>query len=825
MKPRFLFFGLALFSLLMVAVTPVWAHAELLSSLPTANAVLDSPPTQVELFFSETLEPAFSSIRVLDAAGAQVDSGDSKVDLTDPTHLLVSLRPLPNGIYTVSWQVLSAVDGHILNGTFSFAVGAENAAALIAATQVSQEIELPLGEAIARWLLYLSTAILTGTILFFLTVWSPVCAASPTKADEPLADQLPWRRLITIALISLMVGQGWSLLLQAGQVVGEVVAAPWSPEVTQVLFTTRYGALWIIRLTLALILVGLLRATIRRDESPNNPVGRRRRERRRATPKIAGKPSLLTNPGAQPKLAKSSPNLDKSPEFLKFLGPQGLKLRTDPILRNQWLIAGVSLLLLLTISLGSHAATEATPFLPVLTDWLHLIAASAWIGGLLAFVTALWAVRGFDTSLRTQLAAGLISRFSALALLSVGLLILSGLYAAVLRIGTLTALTETLYGQTLLVKLAIALPMLALGAVNLGIIKPAMQRVAVQTQEGSSLLTRFRRLVSSEAALGVILLLSVGVLTAQPPPQLTSAFGLNASTEVDDLEVALNIAPGRVGFNTFTVYLTANGQPVENTKEVELRFLPKKADLAPSEVKLTGQGNGQYTASGAYFSLPDLWQVQASIRREDRFDSFANFEFDIVSAVAPPPTYSWHQVNGLLLIIEALAYFFAFSRLSKTRSQVVAFAAIPALALTVAGLATSFRTPTTETTETATHSLVAEQVADTPTPLKAEIVNPVPADTGSIAAGQALYESNCLECHGPSGKGDGSLSPTLMVPPADLSALTVPGNYSDGQFFEWISSGFPAAGMPAFKATLSEEERWHLVNYIRTLAFIYSQTK
>lgn len=810
MKFRLLFFSLVFFGLLIGAVTPVLAHAELLSSWPAANTVLDSPPTRIELFFSETLEPAFSSIRVLDTDGVQVDSSDSNVDPADPTHLLVSLRSLPNGIYTVSWQVLSAVDGHILSGTYSFAVGAENAAALFTATQASQEIELPLAEAIARWLLYLSAAVLTGSLLFFSMIWSPVCAANAT---ESLADQFPWRRLITIALISLMVGQGWSLLLQAGQVVGEALAAPWSPEVTQVLFTIRYGALWIIRLTLALVLLGLLRTT-------TQPAGQRReRARGQATLQAGGKQSLVAHTKARTRLTKSDPSLGKFPKFLKFLESPGLNSGIEPSLRRQGLMIGVSLLLLLTISLGSHAATEAAPFLPVLADWLHLVAASTWIGGVVAFVTALWTIRGIDPTLRTRLVAGLIPRFSALALFSVGPLILSGLYAAVLRIGTLTALTTTLYGQTLLVKLAIALLMLALGAVNLGIIRPAIQRAVVQVQEGNSLLSRFRWLIMGEAALGIVLLLSVGVLTAQPPAQLATAFGLNASTEVDDLEVGLNIVPGRVGFNTFTVYLTADGQPVENTKEVELRFLPRTADLAPSEIQLIGQGNGQYTASGAYFSLPDQWQVQTSIRREDRFDSFANFEFDVVAVVAPTQTFSWHQVNGLLLVVEALAYFFAFSRLSKTRSQVVTFAAIPALALTLAGLATSFRTPTPATTEPATRSIVTERTVETPTPIKVEIMNPVPADTRSITAGQRLYERNCLECHGRSGKGNGPKSPALMVPPADLSTLAIPGNYSDGQFFEWISSGFPAAGMPAYNTTLSEKERWHLVNYIRTMAF------
>jgi copper transport protein len=110
------------------------------------------------------------------------------------------------------------------------------------------------------------------------------------------------------------------------------------------------------------------------------------------------------------------------------------------------------------------------------------------------------------------------------------------------------------------------------------------------------------------------------------------------------------------------------------------------------------------------------------------------------------------------------------------------------------------------------------QVQVEPNPFLVTLANPVPATQSSIQAGQALYESNCLPCHGPTGKGDGPAGLALRPPPADLTIHTKPGVHPDGQLFEWISNGYPGSAMPAFASRLSEEQRWQLVNYIRTLA-------
>lgn len=97
------------------------AHSGLVRAEPPADSSLSRPPTEVRLFFSEGLEPSYSSARVENAQGAQVDRQDSRVERADPQQLRVSLQPLDPGAYIVIWRVLS-VDSHITEGRFTFRV-------------------------------------------------------------------------------------------------------------------------------------------------------------------------------------------------------------------------------------------------------------------------------------------------------------------------------------------------------------------------------------------------------------------------------------------------------------------------------------------------------------------------------------------------------------------------------------------------------------------------------------------------------------------------------------------------------------------------------
>src|SRR4051794_41394130 len=97
------------------------AHAVLVQSSPASGATLGAAPPSVALTFSEQPEAALSKIEVLGAGGRPVQAGPPVRD--GSRGLTVRLRPLPNGVYTVRYRVLSAVDGHATAGAYAFGGG------------------------------------------------------------------------------------------------------------------------------------------------------------------------------------------------------------------------------------------------------------------------------------------------------------------------------------------------------------------------------------------------------------------------------------------------------------------------------------------------------------------------------------------------------------------------------------------------------------------------------------------------------------------------------------------------------------------------------
>jgi mono/diheme cytochrome c family protein len=94
--------------------------------------------------------------------------------------------------------------------------------------------------------------------------------------------------------------------------------------------------------------------------------------------------------------------------------------------------------------------------------------------------------------------------------------------------------------------------------------------------------------------------------------------------------------------------------------------------------------------------------------------------------------------------------------------------------------------------------------------------NPLAGNANAMALGEKLYVANCLTCHGPSGKGDGPGAAALEKKPADLGARIRATGEKDGELFWKISEG--RAPMITWKASLSETQRWALVDYIKTFA-------
>jgi copper resistance protein C len=100
----------------------VQAHAFLDHASPAVGSTVPTAPAVVTMWFTQQLEPAFTTATVTDASGNTVDAGPAQVDPTDPTELRVALKKLSPGTYTVAWHALS-VDTHTTTGHFTFTVG------------------------------------------------------------------------------------------------------------------------------------------------------------------------------------------------------------------------------------------------------------------------------------------------------------------------------------------------------------------------------------------------------------------------------------------------------------------------------------------------------------------------------------------------------------------------------------------------------------------------------------------------------------------------------------------------------------------------------
>jgi methionine-rich copper-binding protein CopC len=105
----------------LALATSTLAHAMLDHATPRVGSSVRAAPGRVELWFTEPLEPTFSTVKVVDSYGRQVDGRDVQVDKGDRKHLSVSVIAIPPGRYRVIWRVVS-VDTHATDGDFTFEV-------------------------------------------------------------------------------------------------------------------------------------------------------------------------------------------------------------------------------------------------------------------------------------------------------------------------------------------------------------------------------------------------------------------------------------------------------------------------------------------------------------------------------------------------------------------------------------------------------------------------------------------------------------------------------------------------------------------------------
>lgn len=770
--PKHFLFAAFFFIAMFVAVPRVYAHANLLRSDPAANSANPIAPTRVRIWFSEDIEPSFTTISVLDRAGAAFDRRDSHRVSGEAAAVEVSLNDLPQGLYTVVWKALSAVDGHATQGSFSFTVGEvplseSSPREIISLVDNALSASAPPAryDIFSRWFNLLTLIALVGAITFPLLIFFPALALTnlsilrdyfralrvvPSDEENDPVDLWlgRWWTFVRAAFVLYVLATLGLLLAQAYTTGGGV------ETMLRVVQATRFGTVWLFRAALLLIL--------------------------------------------------------------------GMLVFRDPTTHRAMVVAAIlGLGLLFSQSLNSHGAAVGDPaIVPFAIDFIHLLFTAIWVGGLFQlFFTVPTFLRELPESDQSHALAKIIAAFSLVAFISVGVIILTGAYSLYVQVGSLEAFFGTLYGAILTAKFALILPLLALGALNLVVARPSFaspQPPLLRGERGGiSAFTRFNWAVGAEIIFVALVILAVGMLTSvapakgayDPSPKL-----LMQTRQVDDLYLTLAVAPGLVGANDFDVKVQdAARQPVTNAEVVRLLSSMPGMEMGVQEVAAVNQGGGHYTLHSDVLSMIGLWNVEVLVRRPNVYDSRVMFEIPALVTRANPGsqfpaldrTETW---VGLGITLVALAFGVAVVLIGRVKPR-VRYATL-AGAIVVAALGTLLVYQT---------SVAAQaQVAVTPiAPESARVLrSPVRGDAATIAAGKEIYAQNCAVCHGTGGKGDGPSAVALNPKPFDLTVHA--RLHAEGELFWWISNGIQGTGMPAWTG-LSDLQKWQVVQYIRTL--------
>ncbi|WMT41469.1 CopD family protein [Paenibacillus sp. D2_2] len=242
-----------------------------------------------------------------------------------------------------------------------------------------------------------------------------------------------------------------------------------------------------------------------------------------------------------------------------------------------WLALTACFGLILAKAFIGHAATASHKFLAISADFIHLLAAEIWLGGILSIAFLLPTLRKQteQTESFKPLYWGTIRRFSLLASLCVLLLLFTGIYGGILHIPTIHALWHTPYGLVLLAKFALMLIMLALAL-------SAFLRGRRRTRP-------LGRSVWYEFCLGAVVLVLAAILGNLP--SASSAPGpaaLQATTE-GGYQITLNVSPNHLGENHFSLNVQdSDGAKLNNIEQVTLSLTSREMDMGVIQIEMPG---------------------------------------------------------------------------------------------------------------------------------------------------------------------------------------------------------------------------------------------
>ena len=303
----------------------------------------------------------------------------------------------------------------------------------------------------------------------------------------------------------------------------------------------------------------------------------------------------------------------------------------------------VAMLALISTSslIGHGAASGETPAL--ILDYIHNLVAAVWIGGIFYFVfTLLPALSKLKEENREKMSLALIPRFSIAFIISIGIVIITGPLLMWFLESDVGLITESVYGQLIILKIAIASVMVALG----GFFQFRVQKTAEKNFQSGKIDVhrKLRRSLKVDAALGVVLLGVVALLTngTLPEGQFQDAsaqeiiYGFKTIEFTDNAKFEIQITPFSSGVNTILVQVSDfNNNPIYDANAIKVKMANPSKNIAPIEIpmEITKEENDIPTEfqGEITFGFSGEWQLEVESQRTEN----AN-ESKIVNVLVKP---------------------------------------------------------------------------------------------------------------------------------------------------------------------------------------------
>ncbi len=312
-----------------------------------------------------------------------------------------------------------------------------------------------------------------------------------------------------------------------------------------------------------------------------------------------------------------------------------MEKRKEISIKGQIPLLVASLILIATTTMMGHGASTELEAAWIL-DYAHNLLSSIWIGGVIFFAfVALPTISKTDDSLRNKITLSLIPRFSGIFIIAIGILIITGPTLLWFLDDNVGALTESTYGKLIMIKIGLAVAMIAFGGMyQVKFLKNP------SNYESLNISKRISKPLKLEAGLGIALLAVVALLVNSSLPEgeiqsadaLQPTFGYESILFSENAKFDVKVEPAGIGQNTISVIVSSfDDKPLDDISGLKVKVSNPQKNISPilAEVSETVQSSiTKYTAD-ATFGFAGNWQIELEAQREQNSNENTIFNLQI----------------------------------------------------------------------------------------------------------------------------------------------------------------------------------------------------